>query len=259
MVEGRRHGTAASLRLLIGGLLDLVYPPRCLVCEQYDTPSLCENCAAAFTAIPEPLCQICGRPMEPEMKGVCRTCEAHRQESGKDWAFDGARSAGIFEGSLRHAVHQLKYNGGESLGPALGAYLANCLGGFELFTKEQMGTIDGVLAVPMHPVRERNRGFNQAALLAAPVAEMLGVPLLSSTTVRRSRRPAQVGLSSTARRRNLTNAFVVSPEEVLRLQGRQILVIDDVFTTGTTVNACAAALRDAGANRILIATLAGGG
>lgn len=251
---------AASLRSLAGGLLDLIYPPRCLVCERYDTPSLCETCSAAFTPIPDPLCMTCGRPVEPEQSGPCRTCEAHLESAGSDWAFDAARSAGIFEGALRLALHRLKYNGGESLGLPLGAYLANRLAVYELFPSEQVGVIDSVLAVPMHPLRERSRGFNQAALLAAPVAEILGVPLLPSKVVRRTRRrPPQVGLSPEARRRNLKEAFVVPQGEVGSVNGRTVLLIDDVFTTGATVNACASALRDAGAARILVATLAGGG
>lgn len=251
---------AASLRFLAGGLLDLVYPPRCLVCERYDTSSLCETCAAAFTPIPDPLCLTCGRPVEAEQSGPCRTCEAHRESSGSEWAFEAARSSGIFEGSLRLALHRLKYSGCESLGLPLGAYLANRVGSYELFPPETLGTIDGVLAVPMHPLRERGRGFNQAALLAAPVAEILGVPLLPSKTVRRTRRrPAQVGLSQKQRRLNVKEAFVVSEREASLVTGKQILIIDDVFTTGATVNACASALRNAGVERILVATLAGGG
>jgi ComF family protein len=251
---------AASLRSLAGGLLDLIYPPRCLVCERYDTPSLCETCSAAFTPIPDPLCGTCGRPVEPEQSGPCRTCDAHRESVGGDWAFDSARSAGIFEGSLRLALHRLKYTAGESLGLPLGAYLANRVAGHELFSSEQIGAIDSILAVPMHPLRERSRGFNQASLLAAPVAEILGVPLLPPGTVRRTRRrPAQVGLSQKQRRQNVKEAFVVPEREAPLIAGKQILIIDDVFTTGATVNACASALRDAGAARILVATLAGGG
>lgn len=250
---------ARTLQTLAGGLLDLVYPPRCLVCEQYGAPSLCEICAGAFTPVPEPVCDICGRPGEINQL-ACRTCEAHREATGRGWAFDASHSAGIFEGSLRLALHRLKYNSAESLGLPLGAYLANRVGGYELFTRRQLQAVDGVIAVPMHPLRERGRGFNQARLLAAPVADILGVPLLSAQTVRRTRRrPAQVGLSPEARRRNLQDAFQVPRAEVSTVAGRCLLLIDDVFTTGATVNACAAALRGAGASTILVATLAGGG
>ncbi len=248
-----------SVRFLAGGLLDLVYPPRCLVCDGYDSPPLCESCSATFTAIPEPVCRICGRPVEPEPAYGCQSCEAHREAFAEKWAFDAARSAGIYEGALRQALHRLKYGGAESLGLPLGAYLANQVGGYGLYSKEELRTIDGVLPVPMHPLRERQRGYNQAALLAVPVAEMLGVPLLPAKMVWRRRRPPQVGLSSEGRRRNLRNAFHVSEREASRLSGRGILLVDDVITTGATVNACATALRDAGVTRILVATLAGGG
>jgi ComF family protein len=193
------------------------------------------------------------------MTDRCRSCEAHREATAEEWAFDAARSAGIFEGSLRLAIHHLKYSGCESLGLPLGSHLANRIGMYEMFSEEQIRTIDAVLPIPMHPLRERQRGYNQAALLAAPVAEILGVPLLPAKAVRRKRRPPQVGLSSEVRRRNVQSAFRVSERDESLIAGRHILVIDDVFTTGATVNACAEALRSAGSARIFIATLAAGG
>ncbi|MBC8104110.1 MAG: ComF family protein [Cytophagales bacterium] len=251
---------AVSLHRLAGGLLDLVYPPRCLVCERYDSPPLCETCSAAFTALPEPVCDACGRPIEPDQTGPCRTCEAHHEATGSPFAFEAARAAGIFEGPLRLALHRLKYHQGESLGESLGSYLANRLVVDRLFGSERLTGLDWVAAVPMHPRKERSRGFNQARLLAAPVAEMLGLPLLPSPALRRIRsRPAQVGLSADLRRRNLREAFQATDRSNAPIAGRGVLLIDDVFTTGATVEACAAALREAGTSRVLVATLAGGG
>lgn len=245
---------SAALRYIAGGVLDLIYPPRCLICERYNRPPLCEECASTFKAIPKPLCTYCGRPKEEQTE--CRTCTDNRRITGEDWQFDSARSAGVFEGALRLAIHQLKYRDSSMLGEILGAYLANQLALGELFPENEIKQVDGVVATPMHPARERQRGFNQSHLLAHPVAEILGVPLLPRSAVKRaSFHRAQVGLLPDHRRQNIQGAFYAAEES---LKNRHLLLVDDVFTTGATVNACAAALRHAGADTIRVATLAGG-
>lgn len=247
--------TPSALRfaeLAWDGLLDLVYPPHCLVCEEHARPILCEECAARFVVpIPEPICAVCGRPNEPD-DSDCRHCRENRPENG--WGFDTARATAIYEGPLRHAIHRLKYGRSEPLGDALGAFLANRLVADELLVWPRPNL---VVPVPIHAARLAKRGFNQAASLASPVADLLGVPFLPRAVVRSRRTPPQVGLSRGARLANLAAAFVVP--EADRVRGKVVLLIDDVFTTGTTASACARALRDAGAVRVDVATLAGGG
>jgi ComF family protein len=224
------------------------------VCEEPARPVVCETCAGRLIVpIPDPICPTCGRPHEPS--GVaCRHCEAQQQADPRGWGFATARAAGIYEGPLRYAIHRLKYAHIEALGQSLGALLANRL------------VVDGLLAgpppqavvpIPIHAARRRKRGFNQAALLAAPVAEMLGVPLLESAARRTRATAPQVGLAPEVRRTNLADAFVV-PDPAL-VAGKRVLLIDDVFTTGATGSACAHALKDAGAARVDVATLAAGG
>jgi ComF family protein len=244
-----------DLRTLVrhtaSGLLDLVYPPRCLVCERSGAPVVCEECAASFVPVPEPTCAVCGRPEEGAACGSCAR--------SAPWGFDAARAAAVYAGPMRHAIHSLKYRGGENLGPALGAHLANRCAADGLLPPETLGRLDAIAAVPMHPARERRRGYNQARLLAEPMAQMMGLPLLGPDALTRVRKTAaQVGLSPEARRRNLaTDAFCVPDPE--RVAGRHLLLIDDVFTTGTTVSACAGALKAAGAISVTVAALAAGG
>jgi ComF family protein len=210
---------AASLRLAWDGLLDLIYPPRCLVCERHGRPALCDECAAHFVPVPEPVCRVCGRPVEGQAR--CRHC-AESPEGG--WGFDSARAAAVYQGPLRHAIHRFKYGRAETLGEPLGAFLANrCV-----VDRLLAHPVDLVLPVPIHPARERGRGFNQALLLAGPVAAMLGVPLEAGALVRVRKTPPQVGLSMEARRRNLNEAFAVPDKG--RIAGRQVLLVDDVFT-----------------------------
>ncbi len=249
----RRPASAVRLaRLAWDGLLDLVYPPHCLVCEEHARPILCEECAARFVVpIPEPICAICGRPNEPDDTD-CRHCRENRPGGG--WGFDTARATAIYEGPLRHAIHRLKYGRSEPLGAALGAFLANRLVADELLVWPRP---DAVAAVPIHAQRLAKRGFNQAATLGSPVADLLGVPFLPRAVVRARRTPPQVGLSRDARLANLADAFVVP--DPAAVAGKTLLLIDDVFTTGTTASACAHALKNARALRVDVATLAAGG
>jgi ComF family protein len=267
-----KHARAAvrTLRLVWEGLLDLIYPPHCLVCGQHGQPALCANCAAQFAPIPTPTCAVCGRPQDRGHDGAgaasaeCRTCAAAAAaaaaavmaESMGGWGFETARAAAIYEGALRQAIHRLKYNHAWALGEPLGAFLANRCVVDGLLGRGM--SFDCVAPVPIHAARFRTRGFNQAALLAEPLAAMLGVPLVPHL-LRRTRRTApQVGLDVGARRQNLSGAFVVAGEPA-QVDGRNVLLVDDVFTTGATVSACSHALRAAGARRVDVATLAAGG
>lgn len=235
------------------GLLDLVYPPGCLVCERYGTSAVCPACEAAFMPLPEPVCAVCGRADEPDPT-ACRACIAAGERGG--WGFDAARASGVYAGALRHALHRLKYGRIEPLGEMLGAYLANRCVVDGLFGGDLRRDVDLVIPVPIHRARQWDRGFNQAALLAAPVAAMIGKPLATSLLVRVRRTPPQVGLSGEARRRNLEDAFAVT--DAAKVSGRPVLLIDDVFTTGSTATACAFALKRAGAGAVRVATLASG-
>jgi ComF family protein len=242
------------LRRTVDGLLDLIYPPRCLVCGDWEGPSVCDRCVAGFVPIAGPVCAVCGHPDDPE--GVpCRTCAA--QPEG--FAFAAARAAGVYIGPLRHGIHRLKYARVEALAEPLGAWLANRAVADGLLVAAGAAGIDVVVPVPMAAARLRQRGFNQARLLAAPVAELLAAPLLPASAVqRRAISAAQVGLSPAQRRRNVAaDTFVVA--EPAAVDGQHVLIVDDVFTTGTTVGGLAAALRTAGAVRVDVITLAAGG
>lgn len=241
-------GLGATARLAWQGFLDLIYPPRCLVCERPARPDLCETCAAQFLPIPEPICGMCGRPCEGD--GPCRFCAA---SPGGGWHFETARAAAVYQGPLREAIHRFKYGPAESLGEPLGAFLANRCVVDGLLT----AAVDLAVPVPAQAAHLRERGFNQAALLAAPVAEMLGAPLRADALRRIRRTPPQVGLSAAARRGNLDNVFAAGDADAIA--GRSVLLVDDVLTTGTTVNQCAAALKAAGARAVHVVTLAAGG
>lgn len=234
-------------------MLDLVYPPTCLLCERWDHPPICDDCYATFSPISEPICEICGRPQTPSLP--CRNCE--QALTARGWGFDAARAAGIYYGPLREGIHKLKYRQEEILGPLLGAYLANRCVVDDLIPQEWRQRLDAVVPVPLHSRRLRERGYNQTALLAAPVAEMLGVPLQDALIRRTTNTKAQVGLSGEARRHNLNDTMFQAANPAT-LPGKHMLLIDDVFTTGTTVSICAKVLKAAGAASVVVVTLAAG-
>jgi competence protein ComFC len=183
-------------------------------------------------------CPICGQPGQPGK--VCRSCRKDPPP------FQALRSFGMFQGPLREAIHILKYQKEIGIGEALSAHLIN-------FVIAQGWSIDMVTAVPLSHKRLHERGYNQAALLARPLAYFLEVPYQSNAVERIRDTVSQVGLNAAERRTNVTGAFQSRPTMV---EGKTILVIDDVTTTGATLQACAAALQAAGSTKVYGLTLA---
>ena len=236
-------------------LIDLIYPPRCLVCQAFlqdpitlkagqDLP-FCQACFNDFTVIESPICSLCGRPFSDgiEQDRVCEDCLRKRP------SFDIARAPYLYAGALMTAIHELKYAQRSHLADPLGSLLAS-------FAQTWIGEFKGslVMPVPLHPRRLRARGFNQSLLLARCVASKTCADL-DFLSLRRTRltRP-QTELSSEERKKNVRRAFeVVKPEAVKK---RTILLVDDVATTGSTLNECAKALKRAGADSVLCLALA---
>jgi len=184
---------------------------------------------------------------------VCADCRLHEPH------FDSARSYGVYAGKLRAAVLQLKFHGREHLGVRLGSLLLQSWRALEADYAFREACL--IIPVPLHPSRERERGFNQAELVARGfIRTMRGhagvskIKLDARSVVRRLSTVPQSGLSLQRRSENVRRAFeVTSPR---RVQGRDVILVDDVMTTGATASACAAALRGAGARRVVVLTLA---
>ncbi|MDQ7794202.1 MAG: ComF family protein [bacterium] len=250
---------------LLDGLLDLIYPPGgCPLCGR-PSPGLCFLCRQDIAWTPPDRCARCSRPLpSPAASGggpvhlVRSVCPDCLTAPGR---FFLARSLGIYRGLLRRAIRRLKYGRETHLAGSLGDRLAR-----EVVGQQHRPATDGrgyglgpgsafqlVVPVPLHPDRLARRGFNQAALLATPVARALGIPCSRRGLDRVRTTPAQAGLTRRRRLANLAGAFVADPGAV---GGRTVLLVDDVLTTGATAAGCAAALLEAGAFRVYVAVLA---
>ena len=240
---------------LFARLLDVIYPPRCAVCGLFldgDPEArnergglLCGSCLEGFRPVRSPRCTVCGIPFPSAAGGehLCGECIR------KPPRYDAARAPYLYAGTLLEALRLFKYGRKSLLGPALGGLLAR-------FAREWLAEPQDllVLPVPLHPRKVRERGFNQSLLLAQPVARELQ-SRLDFRCLKRVRYTApQTGLGKEERRRNVRNAFEVAAPGAV--DGHAVLLIDDVYTTGNTLNECARVLRKAGCRQVLCLTLA---
>lgn len=216
--------------------IDWVYPPVCGGCLRLGE-RWCTACQTQVTRLDGAICPVCGIP---EAEGaVCASCQARPP------GYTALRSWGIYTGALREAIHQLKYKHDIGIAEALSRHL------IELFCLTHW-PVDILTVVPLGPRRMQERGFNQSSLLARPLGLATGISFQPGALVRIRETPSQVGLSARDRQENMKDAFLAAA----RVKGKQVLIVDDVATTGSTLEACSQALRNAGAASVYGLTLA---
>lgn len=204
--------------------LDLLFPPHCLGCGVGGS-FLCSSCQEALPRLNPPYCERCGLPVAEG--DLCATCQVSPP------ALDGLRSPFLFQGVVRQAIHCLKYQNLRAVAWPLGQLLGECLRVYPL-------PVEVLVPVPLHPKRLRQRGYNQSALLARAT----GLPVVEGLIRLRDTPPQARTATSQERQDNVRGAFACRHRG---LRGRQILLVDDVCTTGATMEACALALKEAGA------------
>lgn len=231
-------------------LLDLIWPRSCAACGKPAGDAaryLCWDCLATLPVIEAPFCSCCGDPVEGEITRdyICSFC-VDRAPS-----FDCARSAIRFRGAVKEVLHGFKYSNATHLEQDLATLLHACVRTH--FSQERF---DAVTFVPLHPAKERVRTYNQARLLAGRLAGLMEIPLARGSLTRLRETGTQTHLSMKERARNVAGAFAVRcPEWV---EGRSFLLVDDVMTTGATVNEISRVLKSAGASKVCVATVARG-
>ena len=220
--------------------LDFLLPMRCLGCRR-EGGLLCEPCIAALPRLLPPYCDRCA---DRGVVGECRQCREQARQQRRP--LDGLRAPYLFQGAVRDAVHSFKYENARAAAPLLGRLLGEYLAANPLPGE--------VLApVPLHPRKLRERGYNQAELLAREAGKIVGLPVDAKLIYRARNTPAQARTANRQQRLdNIADAFAVRGDA----SGRSLILIDDVSTTGSTLTAAAAALKQAGAESVWALTLA---
>jgi ComF family protein len=236
------------MSLFFKALFQFFLPPQCYCCEMFlpeGQQGLCADCLSAIHWIEPPFCSRCGIPFpsREEKDHLCGVC------SEGERYFTMGRAPGCYEGSLREAVHRWKYEGKIHLSPLFGEWMVKCF-----FQHWETNLFDLLIPVPLHPQRLRERGFNQALLLARELSLRTGIPCRKRVLEKRKPTLPQVNLSGRERERGVKGAFHLAEGKEVR--EKVILLIDDVYTTGTTANECSKVLMAGGAKRVDVLTLA---
>ena len=236
------------LNAVFQSAISLVFPPVCELCENADAgfplKNVCGACRVKIEFIPEPHCSGCGRTLG--QAGLrCVHC------SGDYFNYDRLYAACAYSGVMKELLHRYKFNGRK----ALKDFFSHLL--FEATQRcLPMENFEAVIAVPADPAHLKERGFNQALLIARPLAKKLGLPHLSDCLKRHPSRSSQWRLGKNERKTNVENQFYVL--DIAAIRDKKIVLIDDIVTTGHTVSECARVLKIAGARHVTVLALARG-
>jgi ComF family protein len=241
---------ALQARLLWRGGLDLIFPPRGLDGAPTLAGGLSAETWSRIHFLDGPVCEGCGAPFEYDQghgpdgeRARCAACLARPR------AFAAARAACLYDDASREPILKLKHADRPDLAPLFALWIGRA-------ARDLVREADAVLPVPLHPLRLLRRRYNQAAEIARPLARREGIAYLPDALVRRRRTESQAGKSGSGRRRNVAAAFEVPAGKRRLIEGRRLLLIDDVMTTGATAEGCARALKSAGAARVDVAVVA---
>jgi ComF family protein len=247
-----RRGVRGLLAEVSDAIVSVFFPAGCRICEALLTSAsripICAGCLASFARVPGILCEICGRPLPGLARNegeplLCPVCQ------GRTYAFEKARSFALYEGTVVRAILLLKFEQIEPLGAWFAERLAELVN-----TEGNAVAADVVVPVPLHRERQRERGYNQAALLSKPLAKKLRLPHKAVLLMRTRARPDKQILSLEERWESVRGAFAT--RQGSQVDNLRVLLVDDVLTTGATLDACARALREAGAKSVIGLTVA---
>lgn len=232
-----KPGLAYRFYHILWNGLDLIFPPSCGGCGKLGA-RWCNDCQQKLASVPLPVCEICGKPQN--RTGICKECLFIRP------AFYALRSCAVYNEPIRPALIKLKYHREIGLGEALAWNVA-------LYLDELGWQADSILPIPLSKQRFAERGYNQVDLIAHPLARLMGWQYVPGALFRTRHTGSQVGLGAGERRKNVLGAFHAESRIVA---GKTLLLIDDIATTGATLDSASRALQDAGASKIYALTFA---
>lgn len=236
-----------QLKRMGAALLDMLLPGRCLHCHKIipNAGALCDTCWPQMPFITEPVCAACGYPFEYDLGPgtLCLSCLAVRPP------FNQARAFLRYDDFSSRPILAFKHGDRTDIAKPFASWLAN-------HARQLINRADVLVPVPLHWTRLWHRRYNQAALLAIEIARMVGKPYLADTLQRHKRTESQGRKSRSERERNVRGAFTLHPRRRARVEGKSVLLVDDVMTTGATIDACSRLLLKGGARQVDVLTLA---
>lgn len=224
-------------------LLSVIFPRRCPVCGEIVLPKgqrICPPCVKKLDFVREPRCLKCGRTLADEQARYCHSCETRERSFEKNLALL------FYDDCMRRTMAAVKYHHKKEYLAPLGHLLA-----LKFSEELRRFAADCLLPVPLHSARRRARGFNQAEELALELARETGIPLFADVLLREKKTVAQKSLGADARIRNLTAAFRAEEALIREREIRRVILVDDIYTTGSTLEACSKVLRAAGVEKVL--------
>ncbi len=215
-------------------ILDLVYPPRCPFCDQVTDAEerICPECKKKLHPVQEPVCMKCGKPLSDSRREFCWDC------GRKKHYFSQGKALWVYEKAVTESIYRFKYRNRREYGRVYAAEMADRYGAWI-----KSHRIQAVVPIPLHKKRRQKRGYNQAEILAKELGRILDIPVYTDLLVRVRNTKPQKTLNDAERKNNLKKAFKTTKSSV---QLQYILVVDDIYTTGSTLDAAAMALSEAG-------------
>ena len=224
-------------------LLHILYPVRCPICDRpvhtdfgCHVYPICDTCKGRVEYVKEPACKRCGKPITDERGEFCGDCLRKRH------AFTQGKALWVYRGCVKQSIYRLKYSNRREYGLAYAQELARIYGGWI-----RRKGIDMIIPIPLHKKRRRQRGYNQAEIIAKELGRLLKLPVYGKLLVRNVYTRPQKELNDKERKNNLKKAFKIVQNNV---QLKHILLVDDIFTTGSTIDGAAEVMREAGASEV---------
>lgn len=234
------------LKAATNKVMNLLLPPRCISCGELvnDVGSLCGKCWAEIDFINEPLCISCGYPLEPTAgkNSICGHCIMEEPP------YKAGRSVFCYNDKSKSLILDFKYSDKIQSAKRYATWMLNS-------AKDLIEDSDYIVPVPLHWRRLVERRYNQAAIISNEIAKISGKKVLSQGLIRKKYTPPQVSLTRKQRLKNVKGAFAVNPRLAERIKGKKLVLVDDVMTTGATINECVEILNKAGAAAVFVVTL----
>ena len=242
LLQVNREGKHKMIKKLVVKIIELIYPLTCPFCNKISKVGICEKCRVSIESVGENFCLSCGKPVYSTVeKEFCRECD------GKTRTFDQGRSLYVHGGNVAAALYQFKYYNQRINGKIFGEELA------EKFEAQiRKWEIEEIVPIPLHPLRERGRGFNQSEIMARVLGEKLDLPVNNQLVYRIKKTKPSKKLGKVDRVKNLAGAFGIPKSAKV---AERILLIDDIYTTGITVSKVAKLLKRAGCKKVYFLTI----